>query len=192
MAIAPTRMNALWVTEVLVRHDWRRRGVCDGCYDTSRQPATTPFGIMCADPVTCMVAANVFGDGLASINLAYIRDNAKPIMASAPLPRIHDAVPRRTLFNRVARCELQLASGARTGRYVDQGEVMSMLANIVGRAKTGPLGIDLPPGEEFLLAFPKDALPEEAAPSIVHERAFPILAGLRDLKGETRVNAGTT
>jgi len=83
-----------------------------------------------------------------NVKLEVVKEFAVPVLASAPIPYIHDAKLRGSLFGQ--KVEDGSVSSVFTNFFVDHKEPLEALENVKGRGTEWPFG-DLLEGHEFLL-----------------------------------------
>ncbi|KAJ8131581.1 hypothetical protein O1611_g2047 [Lasiodiplodia mahajangana] len=140
-------VNVCWITQLVVRKDWRRRGVATKLVNAVREPTDDVFCIASSHPAACLAAARAFGTAIENVSLDFIVKSSNRIMKASPITYIRDAEPQGSIFN--AQDSTGLVSGVDTKFLVDHDETLEVL-NEVRKKRDWPLG-ELPEGHEYLL-----------------------------------------
>ncbi|KAK9482252.1 hypothetical protein V1527DRAFT_455218 [Lipomyces starkeyi] len=136
-----------WITQLVVHHDFRERGLASGLLNQLREDDDDIYGLMSSHPAACMAAAKVFGNSINLVNLDFIRKYAEAVMKVSPISYVKDAKLRGSLFD----------PGDTSGRiscvdsnfFVDHAEPLEALA-WVRQEFEWPLG-ELLEGNEFVI-----------------------------------------
>ncbi|KAL9109901.1 MAG: hypothetical protein Q9227_005424 [Pyrenula ochraceoflavens] len=149
-----------WVTQLVVRRNYRRRGLATGLLRILRENGENDaaYGIASSHPAACMAAARAFGDGIESIDPNFIRLNSSLILRASPIRYIKTARLHGSLFTTTTNgfnttgteSRTDLVSSAHTDFFVDHTEPLQVLEDLQGQGRHWPLG-ELLDGHEFLL-----------------------------------------
>ncbi|KAI0104272.1 hypothetical protein GGR51DRAFT_561081 [Nemania sp. FL0031] len=140
-------MTVCWITQLVVRKDYRKRGLATGLLNAIREDTDDVYGIVSSHPAACLTAARAFGPTIERVSLGFITQNAGSIMNASPIAYIRYAGLRGRLFD--TQDFTGLVSGVDTKFLVDHGEPLEAL-NEVRKQWDWPLG-ELPDGHEYLL-----------------------------------------
>ena len=154
-----------WITQLVVHSDYRERGLAVGLVNQLRQDNDAIYGLMSSHPAACLAAAKALGsrsfpcynrfgldtnfllDGITTVAVDFIRDNAEAIMKISPIHYVKTAKPRGSLFS--PEDSSGMVSSVFTNFFVDHTEPLEALA-WVREGLDWPLG-ELLEGHEFLL-----------------------------------------
>ncbi|KAI5861981.1 hypothetical protein GGS23DRAFT_605904 [Durotheca rogersii] len=139
-----------WVTLLVVRAEYRRRGLAAALLRCVQSDLDAVYGLLSPNPTACLAAAHAFGTPLDRISLEFIATNAEAVLAASPVPRLRGVRLRGTVFN--AATPGSLVAGADTQFFVGRSELLTNL-HLIEDQYAWPLG-ELPPGHEFLLLVP--------------------------------------
>ncbi|TQV94671.1 ankyrin repeat-containing protein [Cordyceps javanica] len=133
-----------WVTQLVVRKEYRKRGLAGGLLTALREHSDDIFGIMSSHPAA---------SSIEKVSLDFITKNALGVMQVSPITYIRDAKLCGTIFD--GNDSTGLVSGVNTSFFVDHEEPLNAL-EIIRESLQWPLG-DLPDGYEYLLIVPAKA-----------------------------------
>ncbi|KAF1956378.1 hypothetical protein CC80DRAFT_492613 [Byssothecium circinans] len=136
-----------WVTQLVVHHDFRERGIAVSLLNQIRQDDDEVYGLMSSHPAACLAAAKAFGSGISSVRLDFIRKHAAAVMKASPVGYVKDADLRGSLFDTGETNGV--VSSVYTNFFVDHTEPLEALA-WVRDGMDWPLG-ELLDGHEFVL-----------------------------------------
>ncbi|KAL1991183.1 hypothetical protein VTN49DRAFT_5687 [Thermomyces lanuginosus] len=153
-----------WVTQLVVHRNYREKGLASGLLNALRATADADlYGIISSNPVSCFTAASVFWLGIERVSLEFMRDHAKEIMETSPIPYVREARLRGSLFE-PEDDSTGLICGVDTNFFIDHTAPLRNLRSIQ-RDWKWPLG-QLPEGHEYLLILPsKHRLFKSLSPS---------------------------
>lgn len=153
-----------WVTQLVVHHNFRERGLAAGLLNALREDGDEVYGVMSSHPAACLAAAKAFGSiksrpsssdssaerltgSINTVSPEFIRDNAEAVMKTSPISYVRDAKLRGSLFD--PSDTSGAVSSVDTDFFLDHAEPLEVLAWVRGRINW-PLG-ELHDGHEFLL-----------------------------------------
>lgn len=157
--------SVCWVTQLVVHHDFRERGLAAGLLNALRQDGDDVYGLMSSHPAACLAAAKAFGSirspsppsssraehlntgSIHTVVPEFIRDNAEVILDASPISYVRDAKLRGSLFDPTDTSGV--VSSVDTDFFVDHAEPLKALAWI-REGLDWPLG-ELHDGHEFLI-----------------------------------------
>ncbi|EGX95298.1 hypothetical protein CCM_03570 [Cordyceps militaris CM01] len=146
----PAGKTVCWVTQLVVKKEYRERGLAGGLLRALRVDTDDIYGIMSSHPAACLAAAAAFSTGIERVPLDFIRNNAQEAMGVSPIQYIRDAKLCGTVFD--VNDSTGLISGVNTEFFVDHKEPRKAL-EVIKESQQWPFG-DLPPGHEYLLVVP--------------------------------------
>ncbi|KAI9879999.1 MAG: hypothetical protein M1830_006116 [Pleopsidium flavum] len=136
-----------WITQLVVDRDYRERGLALGLLQMLKQDDDGIYGLVSSHAAACLAATKVFGNGIAAVNLDFIREHGEAIMKASPVSYIKDAKPTGNLFN--PKAADGTVSCLNTSFFVDHTEPLEALEGI-REQMDWPLG-ELIDGHEFLV-----------------------------------------
>jgi len=136
-----------WITQLVVHHDYRERGLAAGLLDEVRLDGDDVYGVMSSHPAACLAASRAYKRPIDTASLEFMKDNAQSIMKASPVGYVRDAKLRGKLFD--SEDTSGLVSSVDTGFFVDHEEPLEALA-WVRESMDWPLG-ELLDGHEFIL-----------------------------------------
>ncbi|GAW18712.1 hypothetical protein ANO14919_081930 [Xylariales sp. No.14919] len=139
----------LWVTQLVVKKEYRRRGIAKNLLRVLND-RNDAYGILSPNPAACLAMAAAFDCGpLENVSFDFIRENARHILTSSPIPYVRGARPCGCAFGE-ENGHADMVSCADTKFFVDHQESLDMVDSIC-LTRFWPLGRELPDGYEFLL-----------------------------------------
>ncbi|KAM3514593.1 hypothetical protein MY11210_001828 [Beauveria gryllotalpidicola] len=150
-----------WVTQLVVRKEYRERGLAGGLLRALKGDNDDMYGIMSSHPAACLAAAAAFSTTIEKVSLDFISKNAQGVMGVSPIPYIRDAKLCGTIFD--VNDSTGLISGVDTSFFVNHKEPFEAL-EIIRKSLEWPFG-DLPDGHEYLLIVPAKIRPSASRSS---------------------------
>jgi len=142
--------NVCWITQLVVRHDHRERGIATTLLRLLPGPdlKCAAFGVASSHPAACLALFKRTHANVRKPNLDFIKTYAQKILDTTNISYLKDVQLRGSLFQDVD--EAGVISCAFTAFYVDHEEPLEALKSWEDKHDMSwPLGV-LPEGHEFL------------------------------------------
>jgi len=145
-----------WITQLVVEKNVRKRYIATQLLQTLKShplfQRVTLVGLVSSHPAACNALAKYANANVHSIDLDFIRDNAKNVLAASDIGYLKAAQLRGNLFQEVEEMDPGTVFSVFTEFYVDHKEPLEVLDKFRAKGKWC-LG-DLLDGHEFLALFP--------------------------------------
>ncbi|KAI0309333.1 hypothetical protein OF83DRAFT_1072201 [Amylostereum chailletii] len=137
-----------WVTQLVVRQDYRQQGIATFLLGRLKQSQHTAFGLASSHPAACKALVKLAHTNIQDVDLEFIKGNADAILQSTSIDYLKTAQLRGSLFEQNP-VDATAVSSAFTEFYVDHDEPLDALKRCKGN---WPLG-SLIEGHEFFLVL---------------------------------------
>lgn len=139
--------NIIWITQLCLAASQRGKGISKLLIEQLRSGERI-MGILSSHPYAIMAVLRVSGCEFEQVDLQMAKDHGHAIMKSCPVPYVHNAVLRGSLFEENA--PQGVVSCAHTSFFVDHTEPLHALQTLEIAGIIWPFGT-LPDGHEFAL-----------------------------------------
>jgi len=115
-----------WVTQLVVRSDYRQRGIATVLLGRLLRHDHTAFGLASSHPAACLALCKAAQTPFKSVDLSFIKSHAPLVIAATPVNYLKTAQLRGTLFEENP-ADPATVSSAFTDFYVKHDEPLEVL-----------------------------------------------------------------